>query len=81
MDALSTISVDALQADFAACLRRVEAGERLVVTRHGRPVAEIRPADATPARKRPFGLAKGQFVVPDDFDAPLPDDVIEDFYR
>ena len=29
--------------------------------------------------KRPFGLAKGEFVVPDDFDAPLPDSVLEEF--
>lgn len=29
--------------------------------------------------KRPSGLAKGKFVVPDDFDAPLPDDVLAGF--
>lgn len=28
---------------------------------------------------RPFGLAKGQFVVPDDFDAPLPEEVLASF--
>lgn len=28
---------------------------------------------------RPFGLAAGEFVVPDDFDAPLPDEVLADF--
>lgn len=29
--------------------------------------------------KRPFGLAKGEFTVPDDFDAPLPEDVLANF--
>ena len=29
--------------------------------------------------KRPIGLAKGEFVVPDDFDAPLPDDTMAEF--
>lgn len=29
--------------------------------------------------RRPFGLAKGEFVVPDDFDGPLPDEVLADF--
>jgi hypothetical protein len=29
--------------------------------------------------KRPYGLAKGEFVVPDDFDAPLPDEVLAEF--
>jgi hypothetical protein len=28
---------------------------------------------------RPFGLAEGQFIVPDDFDAPLPEDVLSSF--
>jgi hypothetical protein len=28
---------------------------------------------------RPLGLAKGDFVVPDDFDAPLPDEVLTEF--
>jgi len=28
---------------------------------------------------RPFGLAKGQFVVPPDFNTPLPEDVLRDF--
>jgi len=28
---------------------------------------------------RPFGLSKDEFVVPDDFDAPLPEDVLADF--
>jgi len=32
-----------------------------------------------PAEPRPFGLAKGEFVVPDDFDTPLPEDVLADF--
>ena len=28
---------------------------------------------------RPFGLCAGEFVVPDDFDDPLPDDVLDAF--
>jgi hypothetical protein len=28
---------------------------------------------------RPFGLCTGELVVPDDFDAPLPEDVVQDF--
>ena len=32
-----------------------------------------------PSRPRPIGLAKGQFSVPDDFNAPLPEDVLRTF--
>lgn len=28
---------------------------------------------------RPYGLAAGEFVVPKDFDAPLPDEILREF--
>lgn len=28
---------------------------------------------------RPIGLCQGEFQVPDDFDAPLPEDIMRDF--
>ena len=31
------------------------------------------------AAPRPFGLAAGEFTVPNDFDAPLPEDVLKSF--
>jgi hypothetical protein len=33
-----------------------------------------------PRQLRPYGLAAGEFTVPDDFDEPLPDDILADFY-
>lgn len=76
---MSFITLQDLQRDPAALLDRVEAGERLVVSRAGRLVAELRPLDSVPGRLRPFGLAAGAFAVPDDFDAPLPDDLLRVF--
>ena len=29
--------------------------------------------------RRPFGLCAGEFTVPDDFDAPLPEDILKSF--
>lgn len=40
-------------------------------------ILEDRPSQGL----RPFGLAKGEFSVPEDFDAPLPEDVLDDFER
>jgi antitoxin (DNA-binding transcriptional repressor) of toxin-antitoxin stability system len=74
-----TVSLQELQQDPNALLDRVEAGEHLLVIRGGRPVAELRPVPPAQRASRPFGLCAGEFVVPDDFDAPLPDDVLRDF--
>jgi antitoxin (DNA-binding transcriptional repressor) of toxin-antitoxin stability system len=61
-------------------LDRVEAGEHIVVSRDNRPVAELRPlATASAPALRPYGLAAGTFVVPDEFDAALPDDILQEF--
>jgi antitoxin (DNA-binding transcriptional repressor) of toxin-antitoxin stability system len=78
---MSTVSLQDVQRDPAAPLARVEAGETLLVVRGDRPVAEIRPVPAPPPGPRPLGLAAGQFVVPDDFDAPLPEEILREFER
>jgi antitoxin (DNA-binding transcriptional repressor) of toxin-antitoxin stability system len=76
---MSTISVEDLQRDLLAFLRRVEAGESFLVVSGEQPLAEVRPVAAPPLQSRPFGLCAGQFTVPADFDRPLPEDILEEF--
>ena len=64
--------------DLRECVDCVLGGETIVITRDDQPVAEIRPLRGAKGR-RPIGLAKGEFVVPDDFDDPLPDDILDAF--
>lgn len=76
---MSTVTVQELQQDPDTLLDRVEAGEHLVVVRDGRPVAELRPVASTQPVERPFGLCAGAFTVPDDFDAPLSEEILRGF--
>jgi antitoxin (DNA-binding transcriptional repressor) of toxin-antitoxin stability system len=76
---MSTISVQDVQNDFLAFLRRVEAGETFIVVRGERPLAEVRPVTTLATEPRPFGLCAGQFTVPPDFDEPLPEDFLSEF--
>jgi antitoxin (DNA-binding transcriptional repressor) of toxin-antitoxin stability system len=76
---MSTISVQEIQRDPLAFLRRVEAGEALLVVRDERPLAEVRPIPTPNAEPRPYGLCAGQFTVPSDFDRPLPEDLLDEF--
>lgn len=68
--------LDFLQ-DPQVLLGRVKNGETIVILEAGKPIAEIRPVDGF--RQRPFGLCAGEFRVPDDFDAPLPDHILQEF--
>ena len=75
------ISVDEIKRDLPAFLQRVETGETLVLIKSGKPVAEIKPIIAKPHSTplRPFGLCAGEFIVPDDFNAPLPENILAEF--
>ena len=73
------VSVEEIQRDLPAYLRRVEAGETLIIVRAGQPVAEVKPVMARTEVLRPYGLCAGEFTVPEDFDAPLPENLLHDF--
>ena len=54
--------------------------KEIVIARAGKPIARIVPLVPTRPKRR-LGILEGQYTVPDDFDVPLPDDVIDEFYK
>lgn len=72
------VTVDDIQRDLLKYLDQVEAGETLVIFRSNKPIAELKPIGKS-KELRPFGLCAGEFSVPDDFDAPLPEDLLNAF--
>jgi antitoxin (DNA-binding transcriptional repressor) of toxin-antitoxin stability system len=54
-------------------------GDRVVLCRRNRPVAEIRPLPASSAEPRPVGLGKGLVEIPPSFFEPLPEEIVEAF--
>lgn len=67
---MTTYTVQAAKTHLSSILHDVEAGEQVVIARGSVAVARIVPLGDAP--RRHFGPM--QFTVPDDFDAPLPDD-------
>ena len=76
---LVQVSLEKIAQDLLAYLQRVEAGETLIIVKAGKPMAEIKPVASATKKLRPFGLCAGEFTVPDDFDDPLPKNIIEAF--
>jgi prevent-host-death family protein len=71
------VSIARAKAGFAALVARAEAGEQIVVTRNGRPVACLGPLPA----KKPIVFGDLAHLGPLPEDLSLPEDVIDDFYR
>lgn len=71
-----TINVHEAKAHLSHYLDEVEKGERVVVCKRNRPVAEIRPITPRTAKKRPIGLGKGTFSVPASFFDELSEETI-----
>lgn len=71
------VGIHEAKTHLSRLLRRVAAGEEIVIARGGTPVARLIPVE--PPMHRMLGRDKGLFEIPDDFDAQLPDDILESF--
>jgi prevent-host-death family protein len=72
------VTIHEAKTNLSKLLARVSAGEEVVIARAGRPIARIVPIRRRPMRRTP-GSAKGKVVISPDFDAPLPEPVLESF--
>jgi len=71
-------SVTEAKAQFSKLVRRVAAGEEITITKQDVPVARLVPVEAKKGKRR-LGFYEGKLTIPGDFDAPLPDDILDAF--
>ena len=75
---MKQVNTHEAKTQLSRLLRRVAAGEEVTIANRGVPVARLVPVPPKKAQ-RVLGIYRGQFTVPDDFDAPLPDDLLDLF--
>ena len=73
------VNLEDIRKDISRFIQGVECGEKLIITSSGKPVAEVNPITIKSPEMRPYALCAGEFKVPDDFDDPLPNDILESF--
>lgn len=73
---MTEVGVHEAKTHLSQLLRRVAAGEEVVILRGRTPVARLVPAES-PVRK--LGLDREVLKVPDDFDAPLSAEILTAF--
>jgi prevent-host-death family protein len=73
-----SVGVHEAKTHLSRLLDQVSGGEEIVITRRGEGIARLVPERGATRR---FGIDEGRFEVPDDFDAPLPQDILDTFER
>lgn len=66
------VNIHQAKTHLSKLLERVALGEEVVIAKAGTPVAKLVPV-STKSRKRVLGSARGDFLVPDNFNEPDPE--------
>ncbi len=76
---MSTIvNIHQAKTHLSRILDEVAAGAEVVIAKAGKPVARLVPLESN-VRPKKLGLLKGRIKVPDNFNAPLPPEVLANF--
>ena len=75
---MTTVNIHAAKTQLSRLVEEAAAGKEIVIAKAGKPLAKLGPL-AVSGRKRKLGLLKGKGTVPADFDAPLPDEILDAF--
>lgn len=73
------VNIHEAKTHFSRLLQRVAGGEEIIIARAGVPVARL-VAIEPKKNVRPLGMDRGKIWIADDFDAPLPEDLLKAFY-
>ena len=72
-----TVPLGGAKNTLSKLVDEAAAGKIITIAKHGRAMAQLVPVGKSKGRR--IGAMQGKLVIPDDFDAPLSDDLIEAF--
>ena len=76
---METVNIHQAKTNRSRLWSRVELGEEIVISNRGIPIAKLVPFRTSLDRRSSLGQDRGMFTVPDDFNAPLPEDILVAF--
>jgi prevent-host-death family protein len=75
---MRTVNIREAKTHLSRLVDEVYSGEEIIIAKAGKPLAKLVALTAT-AKKRKLGILKGKLRAPEDFDAPLPEEVLTSF--
>jgi len=74
---MHTVNIHEAKTTLSKLIDEALQGEEVIIARAGTPVIKLVPVEK---KSKPIpGLLKGEIWIADDFDAPLPDDILNAF--
>ena len=70
------VNIHKAKTHFSRLLQRVAEGEEVTIARAGVPVARLVGVERPQTAVRPMGMDRGLIEIADDFDAPLPGELM-----
>jgi prevent-host-death family protein len=77
---MRTVNIHAAKTQLSRLVEEAAAGEEIVIAKAGKPIARLCSLDA-PRKRRVLGILDGKLHLPDTFDEPLPDDILDLFEK
>lgn len=76
------VNIHEAKAHLSELLAKVEAGEKVVIARRNKPLAELVPIKAQAPQKPPrkLGIAVGEFTLPDNFFDPMTEEELVEWH-
>ncbi|WP_420238618.1 type II toxin-antitoxin system Phd/YefM family antitoxin [Telmatobacter bradus] len=75
---MATVNIFEAKTQLSKLLEMAERGEEVIIARAGNPVVQLTRLE--PKKKLiQFGTMKNEIWIADDFDAPLPEELLADF--
>lgn len=72
------VNIHDAKTHFSKLVDSVLNGEEILIAKAGKPAAMLVPIKKEKP-KRKFGVLKGKIKIAKDFDAPLPENILNDF--
>jgi len=76
---MESVNIHQAKTNLSRLLSRVELGEEIIISNRGIPIAKLVPFHTSSNRRSSLGADRELFTVPEDFDAPLPEEILAAF--
>ena len=76
---MDVVTMHQAKSNLSKLVKKAASGEEIYIGAYGKAQAKIVAADAVLTPRKTIGMLKGILNIPEDFDEPLPDEIVSEF--